>query len=220
MSIKYSDKEAIIRKVSEALTSFHTFNIGDRAIVIDEAHSNLKRFDIATITHKHHDTALVVTARGFDGTERKGTVRPEQLLPADPIGEDIDGNTVHMHDFVEGVDECKGELLMVAGINEDGEAISHAVKIRMKPTIETHVNTIVSLENTRLSTLEEWSKPRAGDVVEFTEVAFDEFGDVYANRGDYAVYADKDGEYERILLLLYGLVKYEYPSPIKTVLRK
>lgn len=217
MSVKYSDKDAIIRKVTEALTSFHSFEIGDRAIVIDEAYSNLKRFDIATITHKHHDTALVVTARGFDGAERKGTVRPEQLLPADPIGEDIDGNTVHMHDFVEGVDEFKGELLLVAGINEDGEAITHAVKIRMKPTIETHVNTIVSLENTRLSTIEEWSKPRSGDVVEFTETYVDRYGEA-TPKGSYRIVRESLGNYlyvsnEGTQLALNG-------HKVKTVLRK
>src|SRR5699024_11568119 len=40
-----------------------------------------RSFDVATITHKYADTALVVTARGEDGSERRGTVHPEQLRP-------------------------------------------------------------------------------------------------------------------------------------------
>ena len=220
MNVNYSDKDAIVRKVTEALTSFHDFEVGVRALVTNAACTNLKRFDVATITHKYADTALVVTARGEDGSERRGTVHPEQLRPIEPIGMDAEGHTVHMYDYVEGLSEHVGELMLVVGVNEDGEAITHAVKIRLEPTVETHVNTIVSLENTVLSTVEEWRQPRAGDVVEFTEVAFDEYGDVYARRGDYAVYADKVGEYERIMLLLYGLVKYECPAPIKTVLRR
>lgn len=169
MNVNYSDKDAIIRKVTEALTSFHYFEVGDRALVTNAAYTNLKRFDVATITHKYADTALVVTARGEDGSERRGTVHPEQLRPIEPIGMDAEGHTVHMYDYVEGLSEHVGELMLVVGVNEDGEAITHAVKIRMEPTVETHVNTIVSLENTVLSTVEEWRQPRAGDVVEILE---------------------------------------------------
>lgn len=161
----YDDKDAIIRKVTEALTGFHTFEVGDRAIVTNAAYSNLKRFDVATITHKYADTALVVTARGEDGAERRDTVHPEQLRPVEPIGMDAEGNTIHLYDYVEGVSEHVGELMLVVGVNEDGEGITHAVKIRMEPTVETHVDTIVSLENTQLSTIEEWRQPRNGDVV-------------------------------------------------------
>lgn len=186
MNVNYSDKDAIIRKVTEALTSFHDFEVGDRALVTNAAYTNLKRFDVATITHKYTDTALVVTARGEDGSERRGTVHPEQLRPIEPIGMDAEGHTVHMYDYVEGLSEHVGELMLVVGVNEDGEAITHAVKIRMEPTVETHVNTIVSLENTVLSTVEEWSRPRAGDVVEVVETNVDYDG-IIADRGDYGI---------------------------------
>lgn len=217
MNVNYSDKDAIVRKVTEALTSFHDFEVGDRALVTNAAYTNLKRFDVATITHKYADTALVVTARGEDGSERRGTVHPEQLRPINPIGEDIEGNTVHMYDYVEGVNEHVGELMLVVGVNEDGEGITHAVKIRMEPTVETHVNTIVSLENTILSTVEEWRQPRAGDVVEFTELFPDYFGDFQYLRGDYAM-VECDTEDE--IHFDWGKVVYDKTAPIKTVLRK
>ena len=217
MNVNYSDKDAIVRKVTEALTSFHDFEVGDRALVTNAAHTNLKRFDVATITHKYADTALVVTARGEDGSERRGTVHPEQLRPVDPIGEDIEGNTVHMYDYVEGVNEHAGELMLVVGVNGDGEGITHAVKIRMEPTVETHVNTIVSLENTVLSTVEEWRQPRAGDVVEFTESIPDYFGDFQYLRGDYAMveYVTEDE-----IHFDCGKTVYDLTAPIKTVLRR
>src|SRR5699024_6915449 len=216
MNVNYSDKDAIVRKVTEALTCCHDFEVGDRALVTNAAYTNLKRFDVATITHKYADTALVVTARGEDGSERRGTVHPEQLRPIDPIGEDIEGNTVHMYDYVEGVNEHVGELMLVVGVNGDGEGITHAVKIRMEPTVETHVNTIVSLENTVLSTVDEWSQPRDGDVVEFTEsVMFDtgvrrgDFGVVEDGVEDMYVYPIESGELISLVI-----------APIKTVLRK
>lgn len=218
MNVNYSDKDAIVRKVTEALTSFHDFEVGDRALVTNAAHTNLKRFDVATITHKYADTALVVTARGEDGSERRGTVHPEQLRPIEPIGEDIEGNTVHMYDYVEGVNEHVGELMLVVGVNEDGEGITHAVKIRMEPTVETHVNTIVSLENTVLSTVEEWRQPRAGDVVEFTETVGDEW-DGFVRRGAYGlVYTEGNSDFIRCAEGWYGSEAEQ--APIKTVLRR
>lgn len=217
MNVNYSEKDAIIRKVTEALTSFHDFEVGDRAIVTNASYTNLKRFDVATITHKYTDTALVVTARGEDGSERRGTVHPEQLRPIEPIGMDAEGHTVHMYDYVEGLTEHEGELMLVVGVNEDGEAITHAVKIRMEPTVETHVNTIVSLENTVLSTVEEWRQPRAGDVVEFTELFPDYYGDFQYLRGDYAMveYTTEDE-----IQFDIGRIVYDIEAPIKTVLRK
>lgn len=185
MNVNYSDKDAIVRKVTEALTSFQDFEVGDRALVTNAAYTNLKRFDVATITHKYTDTALVVTARGEDGSERRGTVHPEQLRPVEPIGEDIEGNTVHMYDYVEGVNEHAGELMLVVGVNGDGEGITHAVKIRMEPTVETHVNTIVSLENTVLSTVEEWRQPRNGDVVKVGGGVVSDDGELNFIDGDY-----------------------------------
>lgn len=220
MNVNYSDKDAIIRKVTEALTSFHDFEVGDRALVTNAAYTNLKRFDVATIAHRYTDTAIVVTARGEDGSERRGTVHPEQLRPVDPIGEDIEGNTVHMYDYVEGVNEHVGELMLVVGVNEDGEGITHAVKIRMEPTVETHVNTIVSLENTVLSTVEEWRQPRAGDVVEFTEVAQDVYGDVYNATGEYAIVRGIYGDTISICFEDYDDIHYDKTAPIKTVLRR
>lgn len=220
MNVNYSDKDAIIRKVTEALTSFHDFEVGDRALVTNAAYTNLKRFDVATITHKYADTALVVTARGEDGSERRGTVHPEQLRPIEPIGEDIEGNTVHMYEYVEGVNEHVGELMLVVGVNGDGEGITHAVKIRMEPTVETHVNTIVSLENTVLSTVEEWSTPRNGDVVEFTDIAMDTYGDVYNKRGEFGVVEGYSVNSTSVILPHYGTVIYDKPVPIKTVLRR
>lgn len=220
MNVNYSDKDAIIRKVTEALTSFHDFEVGDRALVTNAAYTNLKRFDVATITHKYADTALVVTARGEDGSERRGTVHPEQLRPIEPIGEDIEGNTVHMYDYVEGVNEHVGELMLVVGVNEDGEGITHAVKIRMEPTVETHVNTIVSLENTVLSTVEEWRQPRAGDVVEFMEVAQDVYGDDYNDSGEYALVRGIYGDTIYVRFDDYDDIQYDFQTPIKTVLRR
>ena len=221
MNVNYSDKDAIIRKVTEALTSFHDFEVGDRALVTNAAHTNLKRFDVATITHKYADTALVVTARGEDGSERRGTVHPEQLRPIEPIGEDIEGNTVHMYDYVEGVNEHEGELMLVVGVNEDGEGITHAVKIRLEPTVETHVNTIVSLENTVLSTVEEWRQPRAGDVVEFTESVNDERdGKVQAGEYGNVVSGVLDGG-KTFITCAEGWYGAEASlAPIKTVLRR
>lgn len=217
MNVNYSDKDAIIRKVTEALTSFHDFEVGDRALVTNAAYTNLKRFDVATITHKYTDTALVVTARGEDGSERRGTVHPEQLRPIEPIGMDAEGHTVHMYDYVEGLSEHVGELMLVVGVNEDGEAITHAVKIRMEPTVETHVNTIVSLENTVLSTVEEWRQPRAGDVVEFTETYVDRYGEVTL-KGSYRIVGESLGNFlyvsnEGTQLALNG-------HKVKTVLRR
>ena len=213
MNVNYSDKDAIIRKVTEALTSFHDFEVGDRALVTNAAYSNLKRFDVATITHKYADTALVVTARGEDGSERRGTVHPEQLRPIEPIGEDIEGNTVHMYDYVEGVNEHAGELMLVVGVNEDGEAITHAVKIRMEPTVETHVNTIVSLENTRLSTVEEWRQPRVCDIVTVKTVG----GSVYGT----LTYDEEECDGVLYGGVQFGLDHEEYAlEDLKTVLRR
>lgn len=221
MSISNRDREILLRQINRLLLDTPTLEVGDVARVIENTGTSLRKGSVATVTKVLSDNEVSVTTRHHDGQESFGVIPNNQLQKVEPLGVDSEGDEVNLYDLVEGVgDHFNGDLMLVVGVDEDGVGIAHPVKIRLKPTVESHLDYKIPLDQSKLTTMEEWCEPRVGDIVEFKDMVFDEYFDVYNERGDYAVVTDVSDGGISVTFSEWSGIRYEDTDSIKTVLRK
>ena len=186
MAISNRDREILLRQINRLLLDTPTFEVGDVAWVIEDTGTSLRKGSVATVTKVLTENKVAVTTRHYNGQEGFGVIPNNQLQKVKPLGEDSNGDEVNLYDLVEGIgNQFHGELMMVVGVDEDGVGIAHPVKIRLKPTVETHIDSRISLDKAKLTSMEEWCKPRNGDVVEVGEVITSDDGELKFIVGDY-----------------------------------
>ena len=218
MAISNRDREILLRQINRLLLDTPTFEVGDVAWVIEDTGTSLRKGSVATVTKVLTENKVAVTTRHYNGQEGFGVIPNNQLQKVKPLGEDSNGDEVNLYDLVEGIgNQFHGELMMVVGVDEDGVGIAHPVKIRLKPTVETHIDSRISLDKAKLTSMEEWCKPRLGDIVEFTDTYIDEFG-YMAPRGSYGTVVE---DLEHVIYVSNTETQIAiFDDKVKTVLRK
>lgn len=221
MTISNRDREILLRQINRLLLDTPTLEVGDVARVIENTGTSLRKGSVATVTKVLTENEVAVTTRHHDGQESFGVIPNNQLQKVEPLGVDSEGDEVNLYDLVEGIgNQFHGELMLLVGVDDDGVGIAHPVKIRLKPTVESHLDYKIPLDQSKLTTMDEWCEPRVGDVVEFTDVVFTDGIDVYNEIGDYALVTAITDNNIYVNFTEFNGIRYENTDSIKTVLRK